>query len=199
MTEQNLVEEDLTYCAVHPDRETGLRCNKCGRYMCAQCAVQTPVGYRCRECVRQVEDKFYKGTDQDYVVMAAVTAGLGLIAGAIMSAVGYLLAAIILGLPTGGIIAEAAMRATQRRRGRRSGEVAAGGFVAGAIFGAGVRLALVYQDRYGEVVQVYERAGRSLPPQIPDQMDFILSNLASFGFLAFLILAAAAVYSRVKM
>ena len=44
------VTDEVTYCAVHPDRETGLRCNKCGRLMCAECAVPTPVGYRCREC-----------------------------------------------------------------------------------------------------------------------------------------------------
>src|SRR5690606_356964 len=119
------------------DRETGLRCNKCGRYMCAQCAVQTPIGYRCRECVRQVEDKFYKGTDQDYIVMAAVAGGLGAIAGVFMSLLSFLLLAIILALPVGGMIAEAAMRATQRRRGRYSAQVAAGSMVAGAIIGAG--------------------------------------------------------------
>ena len=40
--------EETTYCAVHPDRETSLQCNRCGRYMCVECAVHTPVGYRCR-------------------------------------------------------------------------------------------------------------------------------------------------------
>ena len=37
--------ESLT-CANHPDRETLLRCNKCGKPICISCAVRTPVGYR---------------------------------------------------------------------------------------------------------------------------------------------------------
>ena len=32
--------------------ETSLRCNKCGKPICAKCAVRTPTGYRCKECVR---------------------------------------------------------------------------------------------------------------------------------------------------
>ena len=71
--------EELHYCTVHPDRETSLRCNKCGRYMCVQCAVQTPVGYRCRECVRQQDDKFYNVGDMDYPVIFGICFGLSLI------------------------------------------------------------------------------------------------------------------------
>ncbi len=37
-------------CHWHPDVETGLSCSRCGKYMCAQCLVQAPVGIRCREC-----------------------------------------------------------------------------------------------------------------------------------------------------
>src|SRR5688572_1451926 len=40
-----------TFCAIHTSVETTLRCNKCGRYMCVKCAVRTPVGYRCKQCV----------------------------------------------------------------------------------------------------------------------------------------------------
>ncbi|HYN88142.1 MAG TPA: tetratricopeptide repeat protein, partial [Ardenticatenaceae bacterium] len=43
--------EEMLHCSVHPDRETMLRCNRCGRPMCPECAVRTPVGLRCRECV----------------------------------------------------------------------------------------------------------------------------------------------------
>ena len=40
------------YCANHPAVETTLRCNRCGKPICAECAVRTPTGYRCKECVR---------------------------------------------------------------------------------------------------------------------------------------------------
>ena len=77
-------ETDVLHCSVHPDRETTLRCNKCGRPMCPQCAVQTPVGYRCRECVRGIQAGYYKATDTDYVTIFAVCAGLTAVGAAIM-------------------------------------------------------------------------------------------------------------------
>ncbi len=40
----------ILYCANHPDRETLLKCSKCGQPICPQCGVRTPVGTRCREC-----------------------------------------------------------------------------------------------------------------------------------------------------
>jgi len=45
-------DPQVMYCYVHPDRETLLRCNRCERPICQSCAVLTPTGYRCKECVR---------------------------------------------------------------------------------------------------------------------------------------------------
>ncbi|MAS36936.1 MAG: hypothetical protein CL610_23230 [Anaerolineaceae bacterium] len=136
MTEQvsQVTMEEATYCAVHPDRETGLRCNKCDRLMCAECAVQTPVGYRCRECVRQHEDKFFNGTMADYLIVfavAAVVTGLGYVGLRLIG--GFLLFIIILSIPVGGAVGELALRLTGRRRGRYSGYVAAAGAIVGAL------------------------------------------------------------------
>ena len=73
----NLAIEELTYCEVHPDRETGLRCNKCDRLMCAECAVPTPVGLSLPcECVRAHDDKFFSGTQLDYAIVFGVSAVL---------------------------------------------------------------------------------------------------------------------------
>ena len=36
--------EAVFHCKNHPDRETLLRCNKCGEPICTQCAVLTDVG-----------------------------------------------------------------------------------------------------------------------------------------------------------
>lgn len=130
--------DEATYCAVHPDRETGLRCNKCERYMCAECAVLTPVGYRCRECVREHEDRFFSGTPLDYVIVFATglvltAAALGLMF--VVGVLGWLLFVIILSIPLGGAVGETGLRLTKRRRGRYSGYVAAAGVVAGgAVF-----------------------------------------------------------------
>jgi hypothetical protein len=38
--------ESVLICANYPGRETGLRCNRYNKPICASFAVQTPVGYR---------------------------------------------------------------------------------------------------------------------------------------------------------
>lgn len=133
MVEQ-VTKEEITYCAVHPDRETALRCNKCDRLMCADCAVQTPVGYRCRQCVRAHEDKFFTGTTVDYLVVFAAAVVISAVGFVGMSMVGgFLLFIILLSVPIGGVIGEVALRLTGRRRGRYSGYVAAAGVILGAL------------------------------------------------------------------
>ncbi|MGV8083753.1 MAG: hypothetical protein AB2L09_09015 [Coriobacteriia bacterium] len=37
-------------CAFHRGVETDVRCPECGRYICPKDMVDTPVGYKCREC-----------------------------------------------------------------------------------------------------------------------------------------------------
>lgn len=197
---QSMSVDENTYCEVHPDRETGLRCNKCDRYMCAECAVQTPVGYRCRGCVRTVEDKFYNAEQQDYLIVFAVCAGLGAIAGGIVSAIGFLFLALILAFPIGGAISEAAMRAVRRRKGRRNGEFGAAGLAVGAFIGAVIQTVLDYNNTWGEVIQMFRDFGVQLPSEVPSMVEFIVENtLTDIGLLLFVGLAAMAVYSRYRM
>ena len=67
--------EAVTVCYRHPDVETSLRCNRCGKPICTKCAELTPVGYRCPDCVRQQQDKFYTGGNLDYVIAVLVARG----------------------------------------------------------------------------------------------------------------------------
>jgi hypothetical protein len=128
---------EQTYCTVHPDRETALRCNKCERHMCTQCAVRTPVGYRCRECTRAHENKFFTATTNDYLVAAGACAVMGAVGGAIMRfmPMGFYLA-FLFGAPAGAMMAQIALYLTFKRRGRYSAEVAAGAIVIGALVGS---------------------------------------------------------------
>jgi membrane associated rhomboid family serine protease len=41
-----------TVCYRHPDRPTGLSCSECGRFICAECSIDAPVGQRCPECAK---------------------------------------------------------------------------------------------------------------------------------------------------
>jgi membrane associated rhomboid family serine protease len=40
-------------CYRHPDRETYISCQRCGRPICTQCQTQAAVGVQCPECVRE--------------------------------------------------------------------------------------------------------------------------------------------------
>jgi hypothetical protein len=119
------------FCANHPDRETGLRCNRCGKPICSACAVRTPVGYRCRECVRGQQKIFDTALRRDYVVGATVSAiGMGIGVGllAFLGIFGLLLAPVL-----GGGLAEVVRWSVQRRRSRRLPTVAALGGVIGSV------------------------------------------------------------------
>lgn len=127
--------EELTYCEVHPDRETALRCNRCGRYMCTECAVSTPVGYRCRECVREVENKYFSGTSTDNLVAFGVAAVAAAVGSYVLLRVGLtsvILLVFFAAVPAGGALAQLIFRSVGRRRGRYTAQIAAGGVIAGA-------------------------------------------------------------------
>jgi membrane associated rhomboid family serine protease len=40
-------------CYRHPDRETNVKCSRCGRPICPDCMYDSPVGMRCPECAGQ--------------------------------------------------------------------------------------------------------------------------------------------------
>jgi membrane associated rhomboid family serine protease len=40
-------------CYRHPDRESHIRCARCGRPICPDCMVSAPVGFQCPECVNE--------------------------------------------------------------------------------------------------------------------------------------------------
>lgn len=80
MTEQIEPTSTVLYCANHPSRETGLRCKRCEKPICSQCARLTPVGYICPECMRSQQKTFDTAHWIDYplaIVVAGVLAYLG--------------------------------------------------------------------------------------------------------------------------
>jgi hypothetical protein len=112
-----------TYCANHPGVETSLRCNKCGKPICAKCAVRTPTGYRCKECVRGQLKTFDTAEWYDYLLGFGAALILGFLASLLarvvsgLSFIGWIL--IVLGAPTAGmVIAEGVRLVTRKHRSR---------------------------------------------------------------------------------
>jgi len=109
--------ETSFFCANHPNRETTLRCNRCEKPICAQCAVQTPVGYRCHECVRGQQKIFDNSITIDYPVAAIVSLiGVG-VATAVLDFLGFW--GLFVAPVVGGGLAEIIRWAVHRRRSRR--------------------------------------------------------------------------------
>ena len=102
------------HCANHPDRETMLRCNKCDKPICFQCAVRTPVGYRCKECVRAQQNVYYNGGQSDLLIAGIVALVLGGIFGG--------LAFAFLGIAGIFSFIHCAVRRAGRGRGGRRGD-----------------------------------------------------------------------------
>jgi membrane associated rhomboid family serine protease len=43
------------FCYRHPDRQSYILCQRCGRTVCAECQTQAAVGVHCPECVREAQ------------------------------------------------------------------------------------------------------------------------------------------------
>jgi hypothetical protein len=144
------------YCYVHPNRETSLRCNNCNRPICASCAIRTPTGYRCRECVRGHQKAFETSEWYDFVTGFLVAALLSAIASFLVTFIGrigffgwFLIAA---GAPTAAVaIAEGVRAVTRRRRSRALFITVAIGVVLGAL---PLILLQVFTNPFGILFQV---------------------------------------------
>src|SRR4030065_902931 len=119
------------YCANHPSIETSLRCNKCEKPICAKCAILTPTGYRCKECIKGQQIVFETAEWVDYPLMFTVVAILAYLGSLVAFRVGFFI--ILLAPIAGGVIAEAARFVTRRRRSKNLFIMAAVAAVVGCI------------------------------------------------------------------
>ena len=115
---------ETLYCYNHPTRETTLRCKRCERPICTSCAVGTPTGYMCKDCVRERKKTFDTSAWYDYVLGFIVAGFLSGVASFLVTMIGsigffgwFLIAA---GAPTAGVIIAEGVRLITRKRRSRS-------------------------------------------------------------------------------
>jgi hypothetical protein len=118
-------------CYNHPNRESMLRCNRCDRNICPDCAVLTPTGYRCKECIRGQQKIFNTAVTIDYPIAFVVAAGLSFVGSLIAGMLG--LWSIFLAPLAGGVTAEVVRWAIRRHRSPSLYLTAAAGAVCGAL------------------------------------------------------------------
>jgi B-box zinc finger len=121
----------ILHCVNHPNRETSLRCNRCERPICPACAVRTPTGYRCKDCVRTQQKIFETALWWDYPLAFVVAGVLSFLGSLIVPFVGFF--TIFLAPIAGVIIAEAVRLVIGRRRGRKLFLLTAAAVVLGSL------------------------------------------------------------------
>ncbi|MBQ4511484.1 MAG: hypothetical protein II969_00720 [Anaerolineaceae bacterium] len=136
-----MIEEthnEYQVCYKHPDRKTYLRCNKCGRPICLECSVQTPTGYRCKDCIKTQQKVFDTAEKKDYFIGAAIAAVLGFAGTFVMRLIPFLpvfVAALIFATAFGKIICSAVRAAFSKRRSQTLTRVVAAAAAVGALAG----------------------------------------------------------------
>ncbi len=193
---------ETVYCTVHPTVETTLHCNKCGRPMCVRCAVRTPVGYRCKECVRGQQAVFYNANRFDPLIQLAVSFPLSAITAALAGMFGgfYLwFIAIPASSFAGFFIADLAHRAVGKRRGRYSWLIVAAGMVAGA-----VTVALIPALFYGLLLATLPTApvdayAEDYVPYSPLMLALLGSGFSSIGWWIYVVVGTASAIGRLRM
>ena len=182
---------EVTYCVNHPQTETLLRCNKCGKPVCIKCVERTPVGYRCRDCLGVQRQGYYSATVVDYVLASVVGFVLSAVCGLVMGFIGgfgflAIFAAIFAGPAGGGIVAEGIRAATSKRRGRYLWLIACGAIVIGGLVGlvAPAFLPLLATIITGNI-SLLSRFGLGL--------------VLNLGFWIYLALAVSTAYARLRV
>jgi len=154
--------EPILYCANHPNTETTLRCSRCEKPICAKCAVLTPTGYRCKECVRGQQKVFNTALWYDYLSAFIVGSLLSYLGSRIVPALGFF--TIFIAPIAGVIIAEVIRFLIRRRRSKQLFQLTAAATALGSLplllliaistlslmsrGGFGLLLSLVWQGLY---------------------------------------------------
>ena len=134
----DLSENQPLYCYRHPDRETWVRCGRCDQPICTRCAMQGPVGLRCRTCGKPSRDALATLQPRQVALAALVAGGLGAAVGYFGAQIG--LFTIVLGYFAGRFIAEALDRSVGIKRGPRILTIAIAAIVLGGLLGASFSL-----------------------------------------------------------
>jgi hypothetical protein len=129
-------DTDPMFCYRHPDRETWLRCGRCERPICTGCAMQGPVGSRCKQCGKLAFDPLTSFTMQQVVLGLTVALAAGAINGFLASRLSWI--AIIVAFFAGGLIVEAVRRVAGYKTGPVMMAIVFGGIMVGTLVGFGV-------------------------------------------------------------
>jgi len=128
------------YCVNHPDTETYLRCNRCGKPICIRCAVRTPVGYRCKDCLRnQQQAHFQPAKSGRFAAAGTIASLLAIVTGWLVPNLGW--PTLILAPIAGLLVVNVMLRILGSKRTESVGKVIYPAIVIGVVPGMALMLA----------------------------------------------------------
>jgi hypothetical protein len=160
-------------CTYHPNVQTGLRCTRCGKPICPQCAVRSPVGLRCPDCagVRSMPSIRTPGSD----LLKAI--GGGLLVALVVAVIWRFIPdwGFYLSLAMGFGVVETIAKLTRNKRGADL-QLLAMALVTIGFLVSRVLLASRYNITFGEINQLSEYAQRALRVRlVPDLVYMALA------------------------
>jgi hypothetical protein len=136
------------YCYRHPKSETYVRCGRCDQPICPKCAVQGPVGFRCRQCGLVKSATISSFSPQQLALGLAIPVGAGAILGYLGGQVGFY--SIFIAFFAGAFIAEAFVRFVGLKRGPIVRAMLYGGLAVGFVAGAALQILTVAGSIVGQ-------------------------------------------------
>jgi hypothetical protein len=188
------VTADLTdpppqFCYRHPDRETWVRCGRCDQPICTSCAMQGPVGLRCKTCGKPSRDALTSLKPNQIAIGFAVSMALGAAVGYFGAQLGLFM--IVIGFFAGTLIAEALDRTVGIKRGPRILAIAIGGVVIGGLIGAGWSLIGTWRE-----IQAFASSAEAGGMPVYTLDAFLFDNVPAV--LIALIATIAGLYARLR-
>jgi hypothetical protein len=126
-------------CYRHPERETWVRCGRCDRPICPRCAMQGPVGFRCRDCGRPAHDPLTSFTPLQLIGGLTLATTAGTVAGLLAGRIGFFV--IFLAWFGGIFIADLLTRFVGYKQGPVMVGILFGGVLLGAAIAFGIETA----------------------------------------------------------
>jgi hypothetical protein len=133
---------EAMYCINHPDRETLIRCNKCNRPICPDCAIRHPVGLRCRECAQLRRLPPYDVSLSHHLLGFLAGLAASTVAGIVIAAFLPYILSWLAGPVAGVFVSQAMDWATGHKRGLGLAILCGLAVVLGYLLGASVPLVL---------------------------------------------------------
>lgn len=137
--EESSEHDGPLYCYRHPKSETYVRCGRCDQPICPKCAVQGPVGFRCRQCGLVKSAALTDFSPRQLALGFGVPIAGGAILGYLGGQIGFY--SIFISFFAGGFIAEGMVRFVGLKRGPIMGVMLYGGMVVGFALGAAFQVA----------------------------------------------------------